>query len=102
VFISLRNPPTPDKDQHKSENYRYKLAEKDSTMDKTIAGLRDQVWTALDQLASGTIGPGQANAVANLSGKLLKSVSIDIDYQRLTGAHRPIAMMEGAAKDDAR
>lgn len=63
-------------------------------MDRNIDGLRDHLWSTLESLSKGELGPAQANAMANTAGKLLKTVAVEIDYQRLTGQRHPITMLE--------
>lgn len=60
----------------------------------SIGALQQHLWKVLIALDADEVSPSKANATANVSGKLLKSVTAIMDYQRLTGQVHAIDLME--------
>ncbi len=50
---------------------------------RSTADLRESLLETIDQVNKGKIGPAQANAIANLSGKILMSSRLDLELLRL-------------------
>jgi len=50
-----------------------------------LNGLRDFLATELKKVAAGKITPATANASANIAGKILSSVKLELEYNKLCG-----------------
>ena len=62
--------------------------------------LRDFLATQLEKVSDGKITPAIANASANLTGKLIQSVNMEMDYNRMVGATPNINFMADEPKND--
>jgi len=56
-----------------------------------VVELRNFLSKELERVSSGEISPAMANASANLSGKILSSVKMELEYNKMTG-HNPEIM----------
>jgi hypothetical protein len=53
---------------------------------KNTEELREFLSNEMSRLGSGETTPASVNAMANLAGKMLQSVKLEIDYNRIVGA----------------
>jgi|WetSurSiteA1Bulk_404760.scaffolds.fasta_scaffold02632_3 hypothetical protein len=60
---------------------------------RTIVDLRDNLLDQLDKLRAGTITASHATAVAAVSGKVLFSIKLELEYCKLIGAVPNIAAL---------
>ena len=60
---------------------------------KNIEELRDFISKDLERVSKGDITPAVANATANLSGKLLQSVKLELEYNHMVGAIPDISFL---------
>jgi hypothetical protein len=64
-------------------------------LDEIRAILSDEI----DRLRSDESTPAQANAITNAVGKILSTVKLEMEYQRLTGRKANIALLNGSNAD---
>jgi hypothetical protein len=57
---------------------------------KNLKELRQRVLEEADKLRNKEITPSQANAFANLTGKALSSVKVELEYQKNQGKSQKI------------
>lgn len=55
--------------------------------------LRDFLSTELQRVSSGEITPASANASANLSGKILSSLKMELEYNKMAGLTPKISFL---------
>jgi hypothetical protein len=55
---------------------------------KNVEELREFLTKELQRVSDGEITPAAANASANLTGKILSSVKLELEYNKMTG-HNP-------------
>src|SRR5690348_13887403 len=60
--------------------------------------LRDYLAKELEKVSSGEINPATANASANLVGKMLSSVKLELEHSRIAGSGAPIPFLKGITK----
>lgn len=53
------------------------------TMDRSASGLREALFDAIEGLRNGTLEVKQANAIAVAAGVILKSIDVQVAYERL-------------------
>lgn len=51
---------------------------------------------AIDDLREDRSSAANVNAITNAAGKILNTLKLQIEYQRLTGRQQPISMLEDA------
>jgi hypothetical protein len=51
----------------------------------TINDLRDSLANELKRISSGETTPASANAYANICGKILSSVKLELEYNKMVG-----------------
>jgi hypothetical protein len=56
--------------------------------------LRDFLSEELKKVSSGVITPATANATANLAGKILSSVKLELEYNKLCGTPPKIGFVK--------
>ena len=56
--------------------------EKEETMDRTSAGLRNALFDEIDSLRDGTSNPARARSLAMLANTALKSVEVEIEFHK--------------------
>lgn len=61
---------------------------------KTIEELRDFLSEQMELLRNGDTTPANANASANLSGKILSSVKMELEYNKMVGATPNISFLK--------
>lgn len=66
---------------------------------KNLEELRDFLANELQRVSSGDITPAAANASANLTGKILSSVKLELEYNKMTG-HKPDINFLGKTNKD--
>ena len=59
----------------------------------TINDLRDFIASELKKVSEGSTTPANANAVANLAGKMLSSVKLELEYNKICGSTPNIAFI---------
>ena len=62
---------------------------------KNVEELRDYLAMELERVSIGDITPASANASANLAGKILSSVKMELEYNRMAGAIPNIEFLKG-------
>ena len=60
--------------------------------------LRNYLANELERVSSGQTTPAAANASANLAGKILSSVKMELEYNKMVGASPQIGFLKGFAK----
>lgn len=60
--------------------------------------LRNHLANVLEQVASGKITPAAANAAANVAGKVLSTVKMELDFSKVTGAQPSIDFLKHLPK----
>lgn len=65
---------------------------------KTIDELREFLAIEMERLKNGDTTPANANASANLSGKILSSVKMELEYNRMIGATPIISFLDSESK----
>ena len=60
---------------------------------KTVEELRTFLSRELERVSSGEITPAAANASANLTGKILSSVKLELEYNKMAGKNPDIAFL---------
>lgn len=60
-----------------------------------VEELREFLSKELVRVSTGEITPATANASANLAGKVLSSVKMELEYNRMAGASPNIAFLKG-------
>jgi hypothetical protein len=60
-----------------------------------VDDLRNFLSNQLERVSTGEITAATANASANLAGKIISSVKIELDYNRLVGATPSIGFLKG-------
>lgn len=63
-----------------------------------VEDLRAFLTEELQRVSGGDITPAVANASANLAGKVLSSVKMELEYNKMTGASPNIAFLKGFEK----
>jgi len=64
-------------------------------MIKNIDELRSHLTNELEKVSSGKTTPAAANASANLAGKILSSVKMELEYNKMVGAAPKIGFLKG-------
>lgn len=64
---------------------------------KNVEELRDFLSNELERVSSGDTTPAAANASANLAGKILSSVKMELEYNKMAGATPNIGFLKGLA-----
>lgn len=62
---------------------------------KNVEELRDYLASELERVSAGEITPATANASANLAGKILSSVKMELEYNRMSGSSPDIGFLKG-------
>jgi hypothetical protein len=57
--------------------------------------LRELMTNDLQRVSEGDITPAVANACSNLCGKIISSVKLEVDYNRMTGSNSEIGFLKG-------
>lgn len=65
---------------------------------KNVEELRDFLAADLERVSNGDITPAVANASANLSGKILQSVKLELEYNAAVGAQPNISFLGNIEK----
>jgi len=60
---------------------------------KNVEELRSFLSRELERVSSGEITPAAANASANLTGKILSSVKLELEYNKMAGKNPEIAFL---------
>jgi len=60
-----------------------------------VEELRKFLANEMERSASGNITPASANASANLAGKIISSVKLEIEYNKMAGATPNIGFLKG-------
>lgn len=60
---------------------------------KTVEELRDFLSIEMERLKNGETTPANANASANLSGKILSSVKMELEYNKMVGTSPNIVFL---------
>lgn len=60
--------------------------------------LRSYLSNELERVSSGQTTPAAANASANLAGKILSSVKMELEYNKMVGATPQIGFLKGFTK----
>ncbi len=60
--------------------------------------LRNYLSNELERVSSGLTTPAAANASANLAGKILSSVKMELEYNKMVGASPQIGFLKGFSK----
>lgn len=59
----------------------------------TMDELREFISKEMEKSANGEITPAAANASANLAGKMISSVKVELEYNKLVGASPSIKFL---------
>ena len=59
-------------------------------MSNTPSGLRDRLFNTLDGVIAGTVNKEQVEAVCHISQEILKSASVELDYQNVAMKHKEL------------
>jgi hypothetical protein len=62
---------------------------------KNFEELREWMAQDLKRVSHQEITPAVANAVANLSGKIIQSIRIEVDYNKMIGSSDEISFIKG-------
>lgn len=65
---------------------------------QTVDSLRNFLAEQLERVASGEITPAVANSQANIAGKMISSVKMQLEYNKMTGANNEISFLGKASK----
>lgn len=65
---------------------------------KNVEELREFLSAELGRVRGGESTPAIANSQANLAGKIIQSVKIELEYNKMVGAHPSIGFLK--SKDD--
>lgn len=65
---------------------------------KNLNQLRDALAEELRKVASGEINASSANAVANIAGKIISSVKLEMEYHKLSGVQSSIDFVSNNVK----
>jgi hypothetical protein len=65
---------------------------------QTVDNLRNFLADQLERVAAGEITPAVANSQANIAGKMISSVKMQLEYNKMTGANNEISFLGKAAK----
>lgn len=60
--------------------------------------LRNYLSNELERVSAGQTTPAAANASANLAGKILSSVKMELEYNKMVGATPQIGFLKGFTK----
>jgi hypothetical protein len=60
---------------------------------RTMSGLREALFETLDQLRAGKIQPGQASAIVGVANSLLKTVSVQLQFEKLKNEQKAPARL---------
>lgn len=60
--------------------------------------LRNYLANELERVSQGQTTPAAANASANLAGKILSSVKMELEYNKMVGASPQIGFLKGFTK----
>lgn len=61
------------------------MSEGPKKLNRTLAGVREALFDALDRLREGTIEPPEAKATADLCKGIVDSASLQLDYEKAWG-----------------
>lgn len=64
-----------------------------------IKDLRDSLLESFNQLKSGEIEHKQAKELTNMSGKIINSAKLEMDYNNYTGDKKKIEFLEVDSED---
>jgi hypothetical protein len=67
---------------------------------KTLDDLRGFLANQLERVSSGESTPAAANASANLAGKILGSVKMELEYAKMVGVTPHISFIKSPKKDE--
>jgi hypothetical protein len=62
---------------------------------KNVEELRDFLAKELERVSHGETTPAAANASANLAGKILSSVKMELEYNKMAGSNPNIGFLKG-------
>lgn len=62
---------------------------------KNVEELRDFLSNELERVSNGETTPASANASANLAGKILSSVKMELEYNKMAGSNPNIEFLKG-------
>jgi hypothetical protein len=65
-----------------------------------VEELRDFIAKELERVSQGDITPASANASANLAGKMLQSVKMELEYNKMVGANPNIGFLGKNSKKE--
>ena len=68
---------------------------------RTSEGLRSALFDELDCLRNGKSTPGKAGATANIAGRIISVVRLEMDYHRMSGKKGSIAPLALGGKTHA-
>jgi hypothetical protein len=60
-----------------------------------VHALRRNLTTVLEKVSAGELTPAAANAAANVSGKVLATIKMEVDYAKLSGVAPAIPFLNG-------
>lgn len=60
-----------------------------------VEELRAFLSSELERVSGGETTPAAANASVNLAGKILGSIKMELEYNKMVGAHPQIAFLKG-------
>jgi len=63
-----------------------------------VEELRNYLANELERVSSGQTTPAAANASANLAGKILSSVKMELEYNKMVGSTPKIGFLKGFTK----
>lgn len=63
-----------------------------------VEELRSFLASELERVSAGTVTPASANASANLAGKMLSSVKMELEYNKMVGVTPQIGFLKGFSK----
>ena len=61
---------------------------------KNVKDLRDHLIVTLDELKSGKIGLRDARTTATVSGKIIKSAELQMEYNAYSGSKKKVKFLE--------
>ncbi len=67
---------------------------------RNVQQLRQRLSATWNSVEAGTIDVRQADTLANISGKMLKSVAVELEYAALRGDKPSIPFLDGDAKGE--
>ena len=65
----------------------------------TLDEVRDTLSDEIRAIRSGDSTPAKANAIANVAGKILSSVKLEMEYARLTGKRLAIPLLDAVPNE---